>query len=449
MPTLTFPLSRIEGHAQVVIEVQGGEVVSAHLEAMEFRGFEYFVQGVPAEQMVVIVPRICGVCSTAHHVAAVKTLEEVYGVAPPPLALKIRELLLLGQIVQNQATSLFIFTMPDRLGVASIFQLAPPLSPPQAGGERGGAVLATRALQVRKAGTDLITVAGGQFIHPIKAIVGGVTSGVRPEAAAEMRARLVEALPIACDLFDHYWEMSLAMGERIGTWGDDAPACYIAAVADCRPNYYGDLIRVMCPDGAVRDCFPARDFRSYLTYQESDYSYAGQTSYGENVLRANSLARINMARCMGTPRADEYLARFHQAFGRPAHAIMLFDLARGIELVYALERAMEILDEPLDNAPGTRRREDTAVPYTPCDGEGYGLVEAPRGPLIHHYRIEHGLIAQAKFIIPTVHNMLAIERALRVAARRYVSAEQVNMELERAVGRVVRAFDPCIACATH
>jgi coenzyme F420-reducing hydrogenase alpha subunit len=167
------------------------------------------------------------------------------------------------------------------------------------------------------------------------------------------------------------------------------------------------------------------------------------------VLRANSLARINMARCMGTPRADEYLARFQEAFGQPAHAIMLFDLARGIELVYALERAMEILDEPLDNAPGTRRREDTAVPYTPRDGEGYGLVEAPRGPLIHHYRIEHGLIAQAKFIIPTVHNMLAIERALRVAARRYVTAEQVNMELERAVGRVVRAFDPCIACATH
>ncbi|MFL7792471.1 MAG: nickel-dependent hydrogenase large subunit, partial [Anaerolineae bacterium] len=92
MPTLTFPLSRIEGHAQVVIEVQGGEVISAHFQAMEFRGFRHFVQGVPAEQMPVIVPRICGVCSTAHHVAAVKTLEDVFEVTPPPLALKIREL---------------------------------------------------------------------------------------------------------------------------------------------------------------------------------------------------------------------------------------------------------------------------------------------------------------------------------------------------------------------
>jgi coenzyme F420-reducing hydrogenase alpha subunit len=437
MPTLTFPLSRIEGHAQVVIEVQAGEVVSARFEAMEFRGFEYFVQGVPAEQMPVITPRICGVCSTAHHVAAVKALEDAYGVTLPPLALKLRELLLLGQIIQNQATSLFIFTMPDRLGVASIFQLAE-----EAGSEQDRAVLATRALQVRKAGTDLITVAGGQFIHPVKAVVGGVTSGIGPEVAAKMRAELAEALPIACELFDYYWAMSLAMGERIGTWGDDAPACYVAAITDCRPDYYGDVIRVMCPDGSVGDSFPARDFRSYLTYQESDYSYAGQTSYGGEVIRANSLARINMARCMGTPHADEYLVRFHTAFGQPAHAIMLFDLARGIELVYSLERAMEILDEPLD-------QEDTDIPYTPRDGEGYGLVEAPRGPLIHHYRIESGLIAQAEFIIPTVHNVLAIERALRVAAERYITAERVDMELEHAVGRVVRAFDPCIACATH
>jgi len=437
MPTLTFPLSRIEGHAQVVIEVQAGEIVSARFEAVEFRGFEYFVQGIPAEQMPIITPRICGVCSTAHHVAAVKALEDAYDVSPPPLALTIRELLLLGQLIQNQATSLFIFTMPDRLGVASIFQFAE-----EGDSQEIQTGIARRALQVRQAGTDLITVAGGQFIHPVKAVIGGVTSGVKPEAAEAMREKLARVLPIACELFDVYWETSLAMGERIGTWGDDAPACYIAAVTDHRPNYYGDVIRVMCPSGDVRDRFPACDLRSHLTYRETDYSYAVQTSYRGEAIRANSLARINMTRNMGTPCAYEYLARFKEAFGQPAHAIMLFDLCRGIELVYGLERAMEILAKPLD-------QEDTDVPYTPRDGEGYGLVEAPRGPLIHHYRIENGLIAQAKFIIPTVHNTLAIERALRVAAERYITPERVDMELEHAVGRVVRAFDPCIACATH
>ena len=433
MITLTFPLSRIEGHAQVVIEVQGGDILSARFQAMEFRGFEYFCQGVPAEQMPVIVPRICGVCATAHHVAAVKALEDAYGLTPPPLALTLRELLMLGQIVQNQATSLFIFTLPDRLGLESIFG---------ADLDQRHAEIAARALQVRKAGTDLITAAGGQFIHPVKAVVGGVTSGMGPDQAATMGDELRAALPVACELFDSYWEMSVAMGERMGTWGDDAPACYIAAVDDCQPNYYGDVLRVMCPDGALGDVFHARDFRDHLEYSETEYSYAGRTAYSLGVMRANSLARINMARKMGTPRADGYLARFRGAFGRPAHAIMLYDLARGIELVYAIERAVQILEMPLD-------REDTDSPYTPRDGEGYGLVEAPRGPLIHHYRIEEGLVTQAEFVIPTVHNVLAIERALRVAAERYVTAQGVDMELERAVGRVVRAFDPCIACATH
>jgi F420-non-reducing hydrogenase large subunit len=437
MTTLTFPLSRIEGHARVVIETRDGEVTMAHFQAMELRGFEYLVQGTPAEQMPVIVPRICGVCSTAHHVAAVKALEDAYNVTPPPLARKIRELLLLGQLIQNQATSVFVFTMPDRLGLTSIFE--------HAKGDHAEEVrirIAGRALKVRKAGTDLISLAGGQFIHPVKAVVGGVTGGIDAVAAAAMRAQLEKALPLAIDLFDSYWESSLAMRDRIGNWGDDAPAYYIAAVDECRPNYDADLIRVLDSAGNVVDRFPARDYQDYLTPEETDYSYADCTSYKGQIMRANSLARTNMAEQLGTPRADQYLIRFREAFGRPAHAILLFDLARGIELVYGLERAIEILAEPLDD-------EDTDIPYTPADGNGYGLVEAPRGPLIHHYRIEKGLITQAEFIIPTMHNVLAIERALRVAAERYIDAEKVDMELERAVGRVVRAFDPCLACATH
>ncbi len=446
MTQLTFPLSRIEGHAQVVIEEHNGVVQTAHFQATEMRGFEYLVQGAPAEQMPVIVPRICGVCSTAHHVAAVKALEDVYGVTPPPLALKIRELLMLGQLMQNQATSLFIFTMPDRIGVSSIFEMdAAREAPSDGAGNTSDTAhnIAMHALQVRQAGTHLIAAAGGQFIHPVKAVVGGIISGVKADTAEKMRAELEWALPVAAELIDVYWEMSMALGERLGTWGDDEPACYLTAISATRPNYYGDIIRILgCEEEGICATFPARDFRDYLTLEQTDYSYASQTSYKGQVLRANSLARVNLAQEMGTPVADRFLNRFHTTFGQPAHAIMLFDLARGIELVYAIERALEILAEPLDE-------EDTSVPYTPCDGDGYGLVEAPRGPLIHHYRVENGLVAHAEFIIPTVHNMLAIERALRVVANRYITPERIDLELERAVGRVVRAFDPCIACATH
>jgi F420-non-reducing hydrogenase large subunit len=428
-------MSRIEGHARVVIHIEGGEVRSAGFQATEFRGFKQLVRGVPAEQMTVIVPRICGVCSTAHHIAAVKALEDAYGVEPPPLARKLRELLLLGQLIQSHATSLFIFTMPDRLGVSSIFV------PGEEKDLDEQAQIARRALAVRTAGTHLITAAGGQFIHPVKAVVGGMTDGIEPDVAEALSAELASQLPHACELFELYVRKSLELHDRLGTWGDDAPAWYLTAVSDSLPNFDGDALRLLGPDGTLT-AFPARSHHDYLTYEQPDYSYSGRTSCRGEALRANSLARINLAESMGTPLADQYLQRFRAAFGRPAHAILLFDLARGIELVYAIERAKQILALPLN-------AEDADIPYTARDGEGYGLVEAPRGPLIHHYVIEKGLIADAEFVIPTVHNIKSIERALMVAARRYINGDRIDMELERAVGRVVRAFDPCIACATH
>jgi len=437
MTTLTFPLSRIEGHARVEIEVRNGEVLSTRFQAMEKRGFTLMVKGVPAEQMPVIVPRICGVCSTAHHVASVKALEDAYDVTPPPLSSTIRELLLLGQLIQNQATSLFVFTMPDRLGVESIFHITT-----QEAEKKVQFNIARRALMIRQLGTDLITLAGGQFIHPVKAVVGGVSSGVDPEKAATFQQRIHEALPTACELVETYWDISLRMKDRIGTWGDDQPAYYITSTNAVKPNYDASMIRVLAPDGKDAGTFTPAHFYDATEFEETDYSYAGRTSFNHGVMRANSLARANMTHSLDTPLADGFLTRLRKEFGTPAHPILLFDLCRGIELVYALERAAELLDQPLNDA-------DTDVPYLPKDGEGWGLVEAPRGPLIHHYVIEGGKIKVGEFIIPTVHNMLAIERALRVAAERYITEDSVNMELEKAVGRVVRAFDPCIACATH
>ena len=437
MTTITYPLSRIEGHARVVVDVNEGEVTAADFQALEVRGFRYFVRGIPSEQMPVIVPRICGVCSTAHHVASVKALEDIFGVTPPPLAEDIREILLLGQLIQNQATSLFLFTMPDRVNAPSIFQMAETDD-----ARKQQFNIAQRALKVRKIGTDLISTAGGQFIHPIKAVVGGISSGINREAADKMIAELDEMIPVACELFEEYWQQSLAMGDRIGSWGDDQPAFYLASTEAANFRLNSKRLRVLGPEGAERASFEPRYFDQYLKIGESRYSYAGESSYQGEVLRANSLARINLTISMGTPLADGYLQKFNLTFGKPAHAIMFFDLCRGIELVYAMEKARQMLEVDLD-------RDETEVGYTPQDGTGYGLVEAPRGPLIHRYVVENGLIKDAQFIIPTIHNVLAIRRALTVAANRYVTPQGINSELERAVGRVVRAFDPCIACATQ
>lgn len=438
MTQLKFPISRIEGHAQVIIEFEGGKVISSHFQATEMRGFSHFVEGTPSEQMPVITPRICGVCSTAHHVASVKALEDAYDVTPPPLAQKIRELLLLGQLIQNQATSLFIFTMPDRLDVPSIFHSLESSTISVKGVCDN---IARCSLRVRKAGTDIISLAGGQFIHPIKTIIGGVSGGISREKADQMIKELETIIPVVRILFNHYWQLSVSLKDRIGYWGDDEPTYYLTSTSPIKPSFDSSQIRVQAPNGKEIVSFKANQFRDHLVFSNNEYSYAGQTSYKGKIMRANSLARVNMTTSMGTPIADSYKNRLERSFGLPAHPILLYDLCRGIELIYAIERSIEILKEPLDG-------EETSVPYTPKDGIGFGLVEAPRGPLIHQYSIEDNKIRQAEFVIPTVHNILAIERALTVAANRYIKDGQINLELEKAVGRVVRAFDPCIACAT-
>lgn len=436
MTTITYPLSRIEGHARVVIDVHDNEVFRADFQAMEMRGFGHYVRGVPAEQITVIVPRICGVCSTAHHVASVKALEDTFGITPPPLAEDIREVLLLGQLIQNQATSLFIFTMPDRANATSLFEL----SQSETGKTREFS-LAQNALKIRKIGTDLISLAGGQFIHPIKTVIGGVTSGITREKADAMIKTLDELLPVAIDLVDNYWQMSLEMVDRIGTWGDDEPTYYLASTESDNFRLNSKRLRVMCNEGRECHTFAPQEYGNYINIEESEYSYAGISNFQGHIMRANSLARINLTDSFGTPKADAYLKRFGETYGKPAHAILFFDLCRGIELVHALEKTRQMLAFDLEHG-------ETEIGYAPKDGTGFGLVEAPRGPLIHRYEVENGLIKKADFIIPTVHNMLAIRRALMVAAKRYISPEGINSELERAVGRVVRAFDPCIACAT-
>ncbi len=436
MTTITYPLSRIEGHARVVIDIHDNEVFRADFQAMEMRGFGHYVRGVPAEQITVIVPRICGVCSTAHQVASVKALEDVFDITPPPLAEDIREVLLLGQLIQNQATSLFIFTMPDRANASSLFELSQ--------SETGKACefsLAQNALKIRKIGTDLISLAGGQFIHPIKTVIGGVTSGIPREKADAMLKTIDQLLPVAVDLVDNYWELSLEMVDRIGTWGDDEPTFYLASTEADNFRLNSKRLRVMCNEGRECHTFAPQDYEKYINIEGSDYSYAGISDFQGHIMRANSLARINLTDSFGTPKADAYLKRFGEAYGKPAHAILFFDLCRGIELVFSLEKAHQMLEFDLEHG-------ETEIGYAPKDGTGFGLVEAPRGPLIHRYEVENGLIKQADFIIPTVHNMLAIRRALTVAAKRYVSQDGISSELERAVGRVVRAFDPCIACAT-
>ena len=171
---------------------------------------------------------------------------------------------------------------------------------------------------------------------------------------------------------------------------------------------------------AQADSFSARDLSEHLELEPIEASYSDGILFRGQILRANSLARLNLLPEMGTPVADGLLARFRSEWGYPAHAILLFDLARCIELIYCLERAVELLETDLSHA-------ELRAPCGGMEGEGYGLVEAPRGPLIHHYVISGGLVERARFVIPTQYNILAIERALEVAARRYITDAGISL----------------------
>lgn len=436
MHQLHSPISRIEGHAKVVVDIDHGSVRSARFLAQEYRGIEQFLQGMPAEQMPAIVPRVCGVCSTSHHIAAVEALEDAYGVTPPPIAAKIRHLMMVGQLVQNQATSLFFFTMPDMLQATSIFG-----ADEKAGKDALGSI-SKKAMAVRKIGTELIAVAGGQFIHPVKAVVGGVVSGIEKDAAQAMRAKIKEALPLACSLFDEYWQLTQKMERSVGKWEGDDPFYYMVAVDKNDPTLPVDHVTMQKLDGTETVTFKPSEYKKFLQFHRVQDSYSSKTSFNDLPIRANSLARMNLAESTGTPIADGYLERFHVEFGAPAHQILLFDLCRGIELINGLERADRILADNLSDG-------EMNVAVEPRDGCGFGLVEAPRGPLIHHYQIENGLIVRAEFVIPTVHNNFSIERALTRMAKQYVHQDRIDLGLDQAMGWVVRAFDPCIACATH
>ncbi|WP_419174126.1 Ni/Fe hydrogenase subunit alpha [Desulfosediminicola sp.] len=434
--TIQFPISRIEGHAKVVVNLDHGKVLNARFLAQEYRGFEQFLKGMPAEQMPVIVPRVCGVCSTSHHLAAVEALEDAYDVKPPPVAEKIRHLMMVGQLVQNQATSLFFFTLPDKLQATSIFGADESASKDALGS------ISKKAMAVRKIGTELIAIAGGQFIHPVKAVVGGVVSGIDKAAAKEMRKKIKAAIPIACSLFDEYWQLSQKMTKAVGDWEGDDPFYYMIAVDKNDPTRPVDHVTMQKSDGSETVTFRPEDFRENLQFHQVQDSFSAKTSFNDLPIRANSLARMNLIESTGTPIANGYLERFRVQFGSPAHQILLFDLCRGIELINGLERADRLLAENLMDG-------EMSVPVEPRDGFGYGLVEAPRGPLIHHYQIENGLIVNVEFVIPTVHNNFSIERALTTMAKRFVHEDRIDMGLDSAMGWVVRAFDPCIACATH
>ncbi|MGA9139131.1 MAG: Ni/Fe hydrogenase subunit alpha [Methanocella sp.] len=435
------PITRIEGHAQVTISLDDkGEVADAHFGATELRGFEKFLEGAAVEEAPRITPRICGICPTVHHLAAAKAVDEIYGATIPPTAYKMRELLIAGQMISSHALHLFFLGMPDFL-----LDGATPATRNVVGLVQANESLARTAIEARKIGQRITEESGGKPIHAVSAVPGGMSFALPEQKRAELEAYAKKAVGIG----QAAWQLVNAEFEKkkdiiaLGTVTTD----FLAMTNGGKFETYDGMFRMVAADGSQLGEFAAKQYADYIEESAEAYSYMKFTKLkrGSGFYRVGPLARINAVDAMGMPEADKMLGEFRAKFGRIAQHPFLYHAARVIEFTAASERALALLQ---DKAITDRnvRTETGGVKNT----RGIGIVEAPRGTLIHDYTVnDKGFITRANFIVATGHNNRAIDRGVLSAAKQLIHGENVEEKVLNRIEMVVRAYDPCVSCATH
>jgi NAD-reducing hydrogenase large subunit len=441
------PVSRIEGHAKISIHLDDdGHVASTQLHITQVRGFEKFTEGRPFYEMPGITARICGICPVSHLLASAKACDAILAVRIPAVARKLRELLHCAQFVQSHALSFFYLSSPDLLlGMDS-----DPAKRNVVGVIEKYPELARLGIELRKFGLQIIEGLAQERVHPSWTVPGGVNAPMAPQ----LRDRILMELPAMTASAERtvaFFKGALdSFKEEIENFGS-APTMY-AGMVDRRGNlqlYDGDL-RFRDAQGAiVKDGIAADDYRTYIGEAALSDSYLKAPyykpiGYPQGIYRVGPLGRLNAADACGTPKADAELAEFRQRFGNPAHSAFLFHYARLIEMLYALERIRQLLDDPqiLDK----HVRATAGVNSL----EGVGMVEAPRGVLIHHYKVnEDGAIVWANLIVATGHNNLAIGDSIQQVSEHFIDGNKLQEGMLNRVSAVVRAYDPCFSCSTH
>jgi F420-non-reducing hydrogenase large subunit len=446
--TITIqPITRIEGHAAIGIQLDDdGNVRDAHLDIMSLRGFEKFVEGMPAEELPRIVSRICGICPWMHHLAANKAVDRCFGATPPPAGHKLRELMQTIAHAEDKLLHFFFLAAADFvIGPDSDYAVRNVIGIAKANPE-----LAQRVVKMRFLAKMILDKFSSKTIHPVAGVPGGFSKPLLEEERRDMLAKMHEILDFALftiefakkEVFPKYLDTIQTLGViKTGFMGtvDSAGAL----------NLYDGKIRLMKPDADFVE-FDPQDYIAYIGEHVAPNSY-GKFPYArcwnegfsldlenpKGVYRANTLARINVADKIATPRAQAELEEFRAAFDRPAQATLLYHYARLIEEVYACERAIEILQDPGITDPDVRTAAE------PRAGRGVGCVEAPRGTLLHDYTTdENGLIVSANMIVGTTHNLGPMNMSVNQAARALIRNGEVTEGILNRIEMAVRAYDP-------
>jgi len=453
------PITRLEGHGKITIFLdEEGNVQRAYFQVPEFRGFERFCEGRPAEAMPQITSRICGVCPTAHHMASAKTLDDLFKVEPPPAAKKIRELVYSTFMVEDHALHFFFLGGPD-------FVVGPdaPKAKRNILGvlDAVGLEIGKKVIAMRRELRELIAEMGGKVIHPVLGLPGGVSKPVSGEVRDRFETVAMEAVEFGefcLKVFDDVVLKNKAYVELITSEAYTHRTYYMGLVDgnNC-VNFYDGQIRVVDPDGREVVKFPARDYLDVIAEHVEPWSYikfpylkqVGWKGFVDGkesgIYSVAPLARLNAADGMATPKAQREYERFFETLGgKPVHHTLANHWARLIELLYAAERMLELSADPEITSKKIREI-PAAVPE-----EGVGVVEAPRGTLIHHYQTdERGVITKANLIVATQNNAARIAMSVDKAARSFIKYGLWDDGMLNQVEMAFRAYDPCHACGTH
>jgi F420-non-reducing hydrogenase large subunit len=459
------PITRLEGHGKIHLFVKDdGELANCYFQVPELRGFEKFCQGRPVEEMARITTRICGVCPDAHHLAAAKAADAVYGVTPPPAAIKLRNLMYNAFFAGDHATHFYALGGPDFVcgpdAPAAERNILGVIA--KVGIEAGKKVIAQRA-----AGQRIIEIIGGKKVHPVTAIPGGTSKRVSKAEQDEMiklGEQMVEFAKFTIQVLN---DVVLANKTYVDMILSDTYAhkTYNMGLVDTegKVNFYEGKVRVTDPNGTLHAEYEPKDYLDYVAEHVEPYSYlkypylkkVGWKGFVDGVesgvYKATPLSRLNVSNGMATPLAQAEYERFYQTLTgdnsgtTPVHATLATHWARVVELVYACEATLkQAQDEDI-----TSDKIHT-IP-TGIVGEGVGIVEAPRGTLTHHYKTDkNGIITEANLIVGTTNNHAAISMSIKRAAEGLIKkGVTITDGVLNRIEMAFRAYDPCFGCATH
>lgn len=453
------PITRLEGHGKIDIFLNSkGNVERAYFQVPEFRGFEKFCEGRAVEEMPTLTQKICGVCPMAHHTASTKTLDALFGVEPPSAAKKIRELMYNTFMFEDHLLDFYILAGPD-------FVVGP--SAPKAQRNilgvigKVGVEIGKKVIDIRKRARQVNTIISGSPLYPVCGLPGGVSKPLTEEDRTIIQAVAKDAIEFAKFTLKIFDDLVLKNKKYVDLITSDiyANKTYYMGMVDenNKVNFYDGKIRVVDPQGKEFIKFEAKEYLKHLEEVVMPWSYLkvlylkkiGWQGFidgkGSGVYRVAPLARLNAADGMATPQADaEYKRMFKTLGGKPVHSTLAYHWARLVEVLYAAERMKELADDHELTSPKIRNIPTKA----PC--EGVGVCEAPRGTLYHHYKTnDKGILEKVNLLVATQNNAAAICMSIEKAAKGLIKKGKVNNGLLNMVEMAFRAYDPCLACATH